>query len=709
MATVTTSTATVRRLSYPNATNIARDPRSGSTNGYLFVFARNTTTTFNIYRSTDNGASWAARAGFTRSNLIEWSSVVLDANGYLHVAYRVSDTTDDRVFYRRYDTDSNGWESELQVSGSYLNSGTPGGAFQGVGLAVKRNSNSTYSILVAAAYIQPTAYGVWVHGVSIPASAGSRYLNNSLITNTRNIAVAGTAPGRSGVTVDIQHTGDGFTSSAPHAWVTFGRTKVYLAKLAWQGSTWQGVGTPVTIDTSQPAADYVPGRWDGQRFVMSAVNSTDSTKLDVLERNSANSATTVRTTAAHPNGVIRAHTLTYDSSNQDLRLYAVGTTNATLYAIEYIRATGIWSSWAQVSVDAITLNGAAPDEFNLRQGGNTGTTKFDILYTTGTVTPWTVKNIAQAVQYNPSTPTWVTSGQPYANGGAADVAATLTLDWNFVDVDPADTQASYVLRRQVGVGALAYWRASDSTWQATEQFNASATSAVTLPAAWGLDADANHQYAVKVRDSGGFDSGYSSVLTLVPSAKVNPAITAPAAAAVLTTNQVTVTWTVAQQKQFRVVLLTNPGAVVMYDSGYVNDPAALSYAVPYELADNSGWTVQLTTTNTEGLASTTQTRNFTTDYIEPPIPTLVATPVTASGWISVAITNPAPSGGQPTLSGVALYRRETAVGGVGTRIASGLSGGATVTDWRAAARTAYQYQAIAYGVNGTMAASAWTS
>jgi hypothetical protein len=709
MATVTTSTATVRRLSYPNLTNIVRDPRAGTVSGYQYAFVRNTTTTFNIWRSTDNGASWVARAGFTRSNLIEWSSVRLDANGYLHIAYRVSDTTDDRLFYRRYDTDTNGWENELQVTGNAGNGGVPGAALQGVDLAVRRNSNNTYSILVAGAYTVTGKYGVLVYGVSIPASAGSAYVNNGLITGNRTILVSGTAPGRSGVSVDIQHTGDGFTAASPHAWIAYGRTKVYLARLPWQGSTWQGPTTPVTIDATQPAADYVPARWDGQRFVMTALNSTDSTKLDVFERNAANSATTVRNPAAHPQGVIRAHTLTYDTSTRDLRLYAVGTTNATLYGIEYIRATGIWSSWAQVSADAITLNGTAPDEFNLRQGGNTGTTKFDILYTTGTVTPWTIKNISQSVQYNPSTPTWVTTGQPYVNGGAADINTTLTLDWNFIDVDPADTQASYVLRRQIGVAALAYWRASDSTWQATEQFNASATSAVTLPAAWGLDADANHQYAVKVRDAGGFDSPYSSVLSLIPSVKANPNITTPAAAAVITTNLVTVTWTVSQQKQFRIVLTTNPGGVVVHDTGYINDPAALSYTVPYELADNSGWSVSLTTTNTEGLVSTAHVRNFTTDYVEPATPTLVATPVTASGWISVAITNPAPSGGQPVLTGVDLYRRETAVADDGVPVARGLASGSTVNDWRAAARTAYQYRAVAYGVNGTMAASAWTS
>jgi hypothetical protein len=214
---------------------------------------------------------------------------------------------------------------------------------------------------------------------------------------------------------------------------------------------------------------------------------------------------------------------------------------------------------------------------------------------------------------------------------------------------------------------------------------------------------------VKTRDVGALDSPYSAALVLTPSARVNPTISAPTAAQVLTTNYVTVSWTVSEQKQYRITLATNPGGLVVYDSGYVNSPTTTSVTLPYTLADNTGWTVSLTTTNLEGLASTTQTRNFTVDYIEPPTPTIVATAVPASGWISVAITNPAPSGGQPALQSVDLYRRLTSAADAGTRIATGLNGNATVLDWRAAARTAYQYQAVAFGANGTQIAGAWTS
>lgn len=660
MATLTTSTATTRRLSYPAQSSVARDSR----NGNLYAFFRTASTTYALYRSTDNGASWSARTGFTRSNLIEWSSLVMDNNGYIHLGYRVSDTTDDRVFYRRYAADSDAWESELQVSGSPAgtgdaNGGVPGAVLQGVDIGVHRNANSSYAILVAVGYAHGTSnYGLVVCGVTIP-TAGAKRVNNSLITATRTTAITGTSPGRTGVTVEKEHNGDGFTTSTPHLWITFGRTKLYLVKLAWQGSTWKGQGTPVVIDTSMPATDYVPTRWDGNRLLMSAVNSTASSTVDVFERNQANGSTTTRTTpSAHPQGAIRGHTVTYDATSKNVRVYAVGTTNATPYVIEYIRATGVWSSWAQVTTDAVSFTPTLPDDFTMRSGGNSGSARHDFVYANGTVSPFSVKNLQQTAQYNPNTPTWDTSAVPYSNGGAANVGAALTLDWTFSDTDPNDTQASYVLRRQIGAGAFAYYNAGTSTWGAGEVFNTSATSAVTLASGWGADADANHQYAVKVRDAGGFDSGFSAALTLIPSTLVNPSITAPAAAAVLTTSTVTITWTAAQQKQYRVWLVTNPGGEVKHDSGWVNDATATSYAVPYSMPDNTGWQLWLQTTNNEGLASTTQTRNFTVNFVEPPAPVLAVTPSTADGYISVAITNPAAVGTQPAVAGQTLYRRK---------------------------------------------------
>jgi hypothetical protein len=96
-------------------------------------------------------------------------------------------------------------------------------------------------------------------------------------------------------------------------------------------------------------------------------------------------------------------------------------------------------------------------------------------------------------------------------------------------------------------------------------------------------------------------------------------------------------------------------------------------------------------------------------YIPPMTPTLVVTAVPASGWIAVAITNPTPGGGAPALSVQSLSRRVVGDTSTGTVLVSGLASGATYNDFTATGRVAYEYQASAYGVNGTLTTSAWTA
>ena len=645
-------------MDWPSHATIARNPTTGD----QFAFLRyNGSDTYRLYLGNVAGTSWNQIGGFSRANLIEWSSLHMDPVGRtLHLAYRVSDGSTDRLFYRRFNISGLTWSAELQVSGTSgsgdANGGVPGAFWQGVDLAVVRNRDASYAIAVVGANnYAGSKYGVIVHGVSISA-AGTIYLNNGIIINNRSFQITGTSPGRSTPVCEIEHTGDGATSSTPHLWISWGRTKLYSTRLSWQGTSvgWQGTSSIVTVDSSTPALDYVPARWDGSRWVMLAINSNDSTIIDVYERTSANSATSIKATPQHTNGAVRAMALSYDTVTKNLRVYAVGTTNATLYRIDFVRATGLWGSWVQVSADAIT--GSTPAQFAIRRGGTAPTGKYDVMYLTGTSTPWTLKALHESLQYAPGTPVWDTSTVPYTNGGAADVGAGLLLDWTFVDQDSTDTQASYALRRQIGAGAFTWWRVSDSTWQAVETFNASGTTSVTLPSAWASGSDANHQFAVKTRDSGALDSPYSAALAIVPSVLVNPTITAPTVAQVITVNSLTVTWTVAEQTQFRVRLLTNPGNEVMFTSDWVTS-TDLTYTPPYGLENGTVWTLELRTKNNEGLASTPQVRAFSVAYTTPAAPTLVATGNTPAGGIAVAITNLTPTGGQPSVASQSISRR----------------------------------------------------
>ena len=656
MATVTTTTVT-DSIAPPGNAPIVYSPYYG----HLYVAFRSAADILTVYRSTDNGGSWATFASFTHTGLQEWSSLVADTVGYLHLAYRVGTGTADTIHYRRCTIQTATWSSGLQTSATDANGGSIGSVWQGVDLAVVRNADGGYAIVVAAARsVGTSSYGMQVMGVSISPS-GAVYLNNPIISSTRAWTVSGTPPGRSGVQCEVEHTGDGVTTGTqPNVWISWGRTTLRMVKLAWQGAAqgWQGPTQSVLIRSGLAANDYVAARWDGTQYLMGVISPDDTTKVRVYQRQRGNTQLilTIPDTPALTTGVVKYIGLSYDNVTKNIRAYAVGTSTALLYYCDYVRSGSAWSAWTTVSATAVSNTGT---EWGVRKGGSSLNARHDVITNSGASSPFTITHTAQVVSSAPSTSSFNTSGQAYLNGGAADVGAALPLAWTFKDADPGDTQGSYALSRQIGAGALAYWRASDSTWQAAEVQNASTTQGVTLPTAWGADADAVHTYKVKVWDAAGVVSpGYSAGLQLIPSVKVNPTVSTPVAASTLTVDSVTVAWTVAEQTAYRIVLTNTGTGVVTYDSGKVSAGTGVtSVTVPYSMATGTTWSVSLTTYNNEGLASTPQVRAFSVAYPQPPAPisTLVAQP--SLGYISVTEVNLAPVGAQPAIASLDLYRR----------------------------------------------------
>jgi hypothetical protein len=675
MATVGTSTQT-DVLAYPVHPAIARDMSTGSIGGRLYSVIRTAADTLTVYRSTDAGGSWSSWASFTHTGLQEWSRLIIDRVGYGHIAYRVGTGSADTIWYRRVGLLSASFTSGLQCSNTDANGGTIGSRWQGVDLAVARNSDGSYAIAVGGAHSYSTSgpYGIIVNGVTISPN-GVIALNNGIIVNNRGWNVPGTPPGRSGIAMEVEHNGDGFTSTTPHLWICWGRTTLRQVKLAWQGAAigWSGPSNHQIIRTGLTAHNYVGGRWDGRQWLMAVVNPDDATTVRVYQRNQANSLTTVYDTPTHPTGTVTQMATSYDNATKDIRVYAVGTSTAVLYYCDYTRATGVWTAWATVVATAVL----GSSEWSVRGAGSYGNAKLDVL-TTASGSPNTVTHTAQAASSVPNIASWNTSGQPYADGGAADVGAALTLDWDFSDPDPGQTQGSYALSRQIGVAAVQYYTAAGATWGGTEVQNSTATTQVTLASGWGSGTDAVHTYKVKVWDSTSVPAvAYSSALTLIPSVKVNPTITAPTAAQVINGSGVVMTWTVSEQTTYRVRLLEMPSGLQLYSSDDVAGTVT-SYAVPYELRNDGSWRLELRTKNNEGLLSNTVTVDFTTVYAAPPAPisTLVAS--TTGGTIGVTSSALTPVGSQPAIVAMDLYRRKAATPVLNTN--PGFAG--NVTGWQ---------------------------
>lgn len=696
MSTISTTTQATP-FDFPSQTYMDRNP----IDGMLWCMVHNSAGNFELFKSINGGTTWTSQLALTRANVQEYSSIYVTTDQVLHWAYRTNESSQDRIYHRKIKlTGSLAWGSELLVANP-ANGGVAGAYHSGLDLSLDRNGSTEQTfVVIAVGTVVGANHGVTCYGVLVN-SAGTASVNNALITGTRQWLHTGS--GRITPSIDKEHIGDGKVKGTgqQNLWIAWGRTALRMVKLAWASGKWQGPTSAVQLAAAlTPAQDSVSARWDGERFLVVVPNPTagDLDTVAVYERNRANTATTVRVSPVHPQGTIRNCGVNYDSSTGDMRVYAVGTSTAVLYYVDFVRATGTWTSWAQVLATAI---------LSVNNWGVKASTEEDSrwdVYTAHSGAPNTLTHTRQGQQYPPNIPTW--SGAIAPSGSAQNINATLSLDWDFNDPDPNDTQLAYAVSRQIGTGALAYWRASDSTWQVAEVKNTSSSTILNLSSGWGADADANHQYRVKVWDSADTASSYSDAYSVIPSAIVNPSITSPTAAQVLTANSVTVTWTASQQTAYKLTLAS--GGNTLHDTGWVTS-TDLTYTPPVVLADGGAYDLTLETRNNEGLASAVQNRAFTVDFIEPATPTTVATPIPASGIIRVVITNPAPGGGQPALADQDLYRRVTAVADDGIRVASGLASGATYDDWTAVSGVAYQYRVQAFGVNGTSVWGAWTS
>lgn len=644
MATVI-STTFATPLVYPATSRIDRANPSGN----LYVLGRaSTADLFELWRSTNSGGSWSltSMTHLTRANVQEWGSLIIyEPFGF--TCYRTNEGGQDRIYYRRFEPDR-GWHAELLVAavptGGFIGGldmqvvGTPYGIYVAIGVGVTVGGS-----------IGMQLFGVYVDTYGAPV------VFNDLIAGTRSFLTTGS--GRVGVSLDIEHQGDPHSAANPHLWCAFGRTNMYSLRCAWNGYGWNPPSSAVKLNpTTLSAQDQMTGRWDGARFVTVAPDPVNTSTVAVYERNASNSSTAIRQSQVHPTGVVRNCSFNYNEVTRDIRVYAIGTSTQVLYFCDYIRATNTWSAWSTVTATAIL--GATGLNYSPRRGSRGA--RYDIL-TAHSGAPNTVVHIGQSLSYPPNAPLWDTASMGRTSGGAADVASTLLLDWTFSDPDPADTQNSYALSRQIGAGALAYWRASDSTWQVAEVQNATATTAVTLPSAWGVHTDAATQFRVKVWDSAVVASPYGDPFVVIPSQKVNPSFASPAPAAVITDDTITPTWTVSEQTAYRLTLTTNPGGLLTYDSGWVTAPVStLSALIPVRLPDLSGWTIGLTTRNNEGLQSNTVTVSFTVDFLEPPAPMVTAVPSPGQGVIIATAVNAAVVGAQPVVVEQDVYRRPVA-------------------------------------------------
>ncbi len=642
MPTITTSSNTTP-FRYPAATKMDRDSR----NGHLWVQLTNTSGAFEFWRSTDNGNTWSLRTTITRSNVQETGSIYIDRRGNLHWTFRTYESGEDRLYYRRLTIDTNAWASELKVTSA--SAGSAGSViYSGGDLVAVIAGSYIYIPIVWGERSGPDYHGLHINGVVVNRTTFAQSVNNGIIKGTRWWLHSRTGESLSSLSahirpsIDLEHYGDGTSADVPHIWVGFGCDILRCVKMSWSNGAWTAP-SGTSLVSSGPfnlAGKSTCARWDGTRFMLIVPWAGDLTKVKLYQRKLSNTGgvTPEIISPAHPAGEVRWNSFGYYCApNDDIyRVYAVGTSSDLLYYIEYERSSDTWTSWTTVSATAVQ----GVNNFGARRNID-GNLLFSVYMQLAGTAPYTLSHLSGTFPQAPTAPTWNSASGN--SGEARNVSAGLLLDWDFHDPDTSDTQSAYALSRQIGAGTVQYFRASDSTWQTTEQKNVSGTTSRTLASGWGVDGDAAHVYKVKTWDSADTPGPYSTGFSVIPSALVNPTMNAPVEGSAITSPRLSVTWTVSEESAYRVVLKPNPNpdAVTTYDSGWVSDYLAVDHDVPVDLADGTAWTVTLQTRNNEGLESAVQTRNFTVDYVEPNAPTKTVAALPSSGVIRVVITNPA--------------------------------------------------------------------
>lgn len=268
----------------------------------------------------------------------------------------------------------------------------------------------------------------------------------------------------------------------------------------------------------------------------------------------------------------------------------------------------------------------------------------------------------------------------------------------FSDPDPGDSQSALELRYRVD-GSGAAWTTVTSA--SPNQY---------IDVVGGTFTADDFEWQARLTDAAGEVGLWSSSVfftAVTPSA--GPTITDPVNGATLTSSAKTVTFSYPSLTAFQWrVVGDNAGVAdtgdIISAGATVSNPAARAFTV-VGLPDAT--TVHIQVRVEDGVYSAWADSINPVDFTEPATPTVVVMVNTAGGRLDVAITNPAPSGGQPAVAYNGVYRRVVGDDGDGIRVVADQATNSTFQDRAVASGVDYEYRAQAVGVNGTFVWSDW--
>lgn len=271
--------------------------------------------------------------------------------------------------------------------------------------------------------------------------------------------------------------------------------------------------------------------------------------------------------------------------------------------------------------------------------------------------------------------------------------------WTFQDPNAGDNQSRYELRYRKGTGA---WVTLTGVTPNTFRDIAAGTFEVGA-----------YEWQVRTFDSQDVPGPWSESRFFNSAESPNaPVITAPTSGGTISRADNLASWSMPSQEGYEVRRVSDLNgepdpAIVYWTSGQVVSAAATTVrdsALNFD-TNNRYEHVQVSV-RANGLWSAWASVRVLVSYTPPAVPKLTVIPWPSKARISVAYTQPSPTGTQPPVLSVDIWRND---GTRSIRIAKGLAPNATFQDDTPASGTQYTYRVRAYGSNGTTSVTAETA
>lgn len=328
-------------------------------------------------------------------------------------------------------------------------------------------------------------------------------------------------------------------------------------------------------------------------------------------------------------------------------------------------------------------------------GGGGGSTSYSGLTSVSAPTAaWPGSSVAVIYQLAPNAPTL---NSP-ANNTTLDRTIVQRFAWMFSDPEAGDSQSKYDIRFSADNGA---------TW--TTYTNSSPNNYHDLQA--GALAAGAWQWQVRTYDSQGNVGPWSASNFFTAATPPNaPTITSPTSGGTVSGDPFTVTWSTPNQTSYQLQRVADNGgsidtSTVYFDSNETASTSARSLSVAFPVNARYEW-LRLRVKNA-GLWSTWTQIRVLVSYTPPPAATgRTATVDNVQGIIDVAWTSPAPTGSQPPVTSVSVWRSRD--GGITSeRVATGQGATGFWRFWTPASGVSYFFAIQTLADNGTSTTSSW--